>query len=81
MVEMRLKDISYLEVWQPFCSGERNNMCNFGRGRPVYIESRLCVLKDVVKCSFEYLCVVHHTIHMCRQHDVEVGEGTIKKNS
>ena len=41
--------------------------------RPVYIE---CVLKDVVKCSFEYICVVHHT---CGQHNVGVGEGTIKK--
>ena len=29
-------------------------------GRPVYIESRVCVVKDVVKCSFEYLCVVHY---------------------
>ena len=44
--------------------------------RPVYIESRLCVVKDVVKCSFEYLCVVHHDT--CRQHNVGVGERTIK---
>ena len=28
--------------------------------RPVYIESRVCVVKGVVKCSFEYLCVVRH---------------------
>ena len=27
-----LKDISYLELWQPFCSAERNHLCNFGRG-------------------------------------------------
>ena len=46
--------------------------------RPVYIESRVYVLKDVVKCSFEYVCVVHHT---CRQHNVGVGEGTIKKKA
>ena len=26
--------------------------------RPVYIESRVCVVKDVVECSFEYKCVV-----------------------
>ena len=45
-------------------------------GRPVYIESRVCVVKGVVKCGFEYLCVVYHT---CRQHNVGVGEGTIKK--
>ena len=35
------------------------------------------VTSDVVKCSFEYLCrVVHHT---CRQHNVGVAVGTIKK--
>ena len=41
--------------------------------RPVYIESRLCVVKDVVKCRVEYLCVVHHD--MRRQHNVGVGGG------
>ena len=46
--------------------------------RPVYIEGRVCVLKDGVKCSFEYLCVVHHTY---RQNNVGFGEGIIKKNS
>ena len=29
---MRFKDISYLELWRPFCSAERNHLCNFGRG-------------------------------------------------
>ena len=28
---MHFKDISYLELWQPFCSAERNHLCNFGR--------------------------------------------------
>ena len=23
---------SYLELWWPSCSAERNNLCNFGRG-------------------------------------------------
>ena len=45
--------------------------------RPVYIESRVCVVKGVVKCSFEYLCVV--CLDMRRRHNVGVGEGTIKK--
>ena len=33
---MLFKDISYLELWWPFCSAERNNLClcNFGRGSP-----------------------------------------------
>ena len=33
---MLFKDISYLELWWPFCSAERNNLClcHFGRGYP-----------------------------------------------
>ena len=27
---MPFKDISYLELWQPFCSEERNHLCTFG---------------------------------------------------
>ena len=30
--EIRLKGISYLDIWQPFCSAECNHLCNFGRG-------------------------------------------------
>ena len=26
-----LKDISNLELWQPFCSAEQNHLCNFRR--------------------------------------------------
>ena len=29
---MLFKDISYLDLWQPFCSAEGNHLCNFGRG-------------------------------------------------
>ena len=29
--EMSLKDISYLELWQPLCSADRNHLCNFNR--------------------------------------------------
>ena len=28
---MPFKDLSYLELWQPFCSAEPNHLCNFGR--------------------------------------------------
>ena len=37
--------------------------------RPVYIEICTCVVKDALKCSFEYLSVVHHT---CHKHSVGV---------
>ena len=29
--EMSLKDMSYLELWQPLCSAERNHLGNFDR--------------------------------------------------
>ena len=29
---MSFKDISYLDPWWPFCSVERDHLCNFGRG-------------------------------------------------
>ena len=30
--ETSFKDISYLELFQPFCLGVRNHLCKFGRG-------------------------------------------------
>ena len=32
MEEMPFKDISYIELWEPFCSAEQNLLNNFGRG-------------------------------------------------
>ena len=29
--EVLFKDISYLELWWPFCSAEWNHLCNFGK--------------------------------------------------
>ena len=40
--EMPFKDISYIELWQPFCSVEGNHMCNFHRG---YYEEQFCEKK------------------------------------
>ena len=28
---MSIKDIYFLELWQPLCAVERNQLCNFGR--------------------------------------------------
>ena len=39
--EMPLKDISYLELWWPFYSAQRNHLCNFGKG---YYEEQFCEL-------------------------------------
>ena len=37
--EMPFKDISNLELWQPFCSAECNHLFNLGRG---YYEEQFC---------------------------------------
>ena len=37
--EMQFKDISYLELWQPLCSLDRNHLCKFGR---VHHEEQFC---------------------------------------
>ena len=36
---MLFKSISYLDIWQPFCSAEPYYFCNFGRGYP---EEQFC---------------------------------------
>ena len=36
---MPFKGISYLELWQPFCSADPDHLCNFGRG---YYEEQFC---------------------------------------
>ena len=36
---MQFKGNSYLELWQPFCSAERNHLCNFCSG---YYEEQFC---------------------------------------
>ena len=37
--EMLFKDISYLELWQPLCSVDRNHLCNFDS---LHHEEQLC---------------------------------------
>ena len=39
LLEISFKDISYLELWQPFCSVDLNHLCNFGRR---YLEEQFC---------------------------------------
>ena len=36
---MSFKDISSLELWQPLCTVDQNNLCNFGR---ICHEGRFC---------------------------------------
>ena len=53
---MPLKDISYLELWKPFCSVERKHLCNFGRG---YFEEQFCevILNLDQWCHFKIFLV------------------------
>ena len=41
---MSFKDISYLKLWRPLCSTDRNHLCSFGRNRRT-------ILRDY--CEFE----------------------------
>ena len=45
---MLFKDISCLELWQPLCSMERENLCNFGR---VHHEEQFCeIILNLDQC-------------------------------
>ena len=37
--DMPFKDISYLELWWPLCTVERNHLCSFG---PRHYEEHFC---------------------------------------
>ena len=37
--EMLFKDISYLKLWQPFCSAKQKYLCNYSRE---YYEEQFC---------------------------------------
>ena len=41
MEEKPFKDISYIELWQPFFSAVWKHLCNFGRG---CYEEQFCVI-------------------------------------
>ena len=68
---MLFKDNSYLELWQPLCSVDRNHLCNFGRR----YEEQFCEIIYYLElwrpsCSVEqnHLCNFergHHWKHSC----------------
>ena len=72
---MPFKGISYLELWQPFCSAKRNHLCNFGRE---YYEQqfceivlnfgqwfRRCLLKDFLSGALAALLNSVEQNHLC----------------
>ena len=58
---MPFKGISYLELWQPFCSAERNLLCNFGRGyyAEQFCEINLNHLKEIIKGNIHVKLYIH----------------------
>ena len=71
---MPFKCLSYLELWQPFCSAEHNHLINFGRG---YYEEqfceiilnlgqwfRRCRLKDFLSGALQPSCLVEQNHNM-----------------
>ena len=78
-----MKGISYPELWQPFCSAQRNHLCNFGRG---YQEEqfceiilklgqwfRRCILKDFLSGALATSCSVFRN-HLCNFEKEHHGE-------
>ena len=53
--EMSFKDISYLELWQPFCYAELKHLCNFGRE---YQEEQFCEIILILDQCFRRRCVL-----------------------
>ena len=57
---MSLIDISFLGLWQPFCSAEQNHKCNFCKGYyeeqfSGIIEFRPVVMKEMLFEDISYL--------------------------
>ena len=51
---MSFKDISYLELWRPFCSMVWNHLCNFGRG---HYEGQFCEFISNLGQLFRRCCL------------------------
>ena len=52
---MSFKDISYVELWWPFCSAKRKHLCNFGRG---YQEEQFCEITLDLDQWFRRRCLL-----------------------
>ena len=53
--ENGVKDISYLELWKPFCSVEGNHFCNFGKGH--YKEQFCGIILNLDQCCRMRCCL------------------------
>ena len=69
---MAFKCIFYLELWQPFCSVERNNLCNFGIGyhEELFCENILNLVQWFRRCRLKksYLELLRPSYSVERNH-------------
>ena len=81
------KDISYLEILQPFCSAEQNHLFNFGRG---YHEEQFCDFILNLDQWFRRRCVLKiflfwrsgdHFVQQSRTICAILVEGIMRNNS
>ena len=87
VVQKLFKDISYLELWQPFCSAEQNHLCNFGRE---YLEEQFCEIILNLDQWFRRRCVLKifliwsfgdHFVHLSRTICAILVECIMRNNS
>ena len=46
--EMSFNNISYLQLWWPFCSAEGNHLCNFGKVPSCYFKFVMLYLRGLI---------------------------------
>ena len=56
---MSFKDISYLELWRPFCSVVRNHLCNFGRGYQEVMSSVCQLINYTMQIQVKNMLVMY----------------------
>ena len=70
--EMPFKGISYLELWQPFCSVEHNHWCHFGRR---YQEQQFCeIILNLGQWFWSRCCLKDFYLELWRP------SGSVKRN-
>ena len=87
--QMLFKDISYLELWLPFCSAEQNNLClcNFGRGYPEeqfyknYFEFGPVVQEEITLERFLILSSGSHPVQWSRTIYAIFVKSSVRNNS
>ena len=52
--------VFYLELWQPFCSAERNHLCSFGRG---YYGEQFCEIISNLGQWFRRRCHLKYFLY------------------